>query len=200
MTIKSIRTGWTGISALAGNDQWFSDFESIASVTVGEGGTSTIQFTSIPSTYQHLQIRWIARTNRGTFGFDDLRITFNNDSSALYTFHQLWGDGTNANSGADINQTYGLMYNTAGTGVSGTWWAAAVCDVLDYANTNKFKTVRTLNGVDLNGNAVGGLNGRVNLASNLWRSTTAVNRIDLVSNSSSNFQQHSHFALYGIRG
>jgi hypothetical protein len=186
------------ITSLGGED--VGDFESIATVTVGAGGTSTITFSSIPATYQHLQLRWIARTNRATFGFDDLRITFNNDSSALYTYHQLWGDGGGANAAADVNQTFGLMFNTAGTGTSGTWWAAAVSDVLDYANTNKFKTVRTLNGVDLNGNSVGGLNGRVNLGSNLWRSTTAINRIDLVSNSSSNFQQHSHFALYGIKG
>jgi len=68
------------ITSLGGED--VGDFESIATVTVGAGGTSTITFRSIPATYQHLQLRWIARTNRATFGFDDLRITFNNDSSA----------------------------------------------------------------------------------------------------------------------
>ena len=188
------------VAAITDGGEAATDFESIATVTVDAGGASSITFSSIPSTYQHLQLRWIARTNRATFGFDDLRITFNNDSSALYTYHQLWGDGGGANAAADVNQTYGLMFNAAGTGTSGTWWAVAVSDVLDYANTNKFKTVKTLNGVDLNGNSIGGLNGRVNLGSNLWRSTTAINRIDLVSNSSSNFQQHSHFALYGIKG
>jgi len=40
------------------------DFESIATVTVGAGGSSEINFTSIPSTYQHLQIRILSRDNR----------------------------------------------------------------------------------------------------------------------------------------
>jgi hypothetical protein len=31
------------------------DFESIATVTVGSGGSAVISFTSIPSTYAHLQ-------------------------------------------------------------------------------------------------------------------------------------------------
>ena len=35
------------------------DFESIATVTVGGGGAASIEFTSIPGTYQHLQIRGI---------------------------------------------------------------------------------------------------------------------------------------------
>jgi hypothetical protein len=33
------------------------DFDSIATTTVGAGGASTITFSSIPSTYRHLQIR-----------------------------------------------------------------------------------------------------------------------------------------------
>ena len=37
------------------------DFESIATVTVGSGGASSIEFTSIPGTYQHLQVRGLLR-------------------------------------------------------------------------------------------------------------------------------------------
>ena len=36
-------------------------YESIATVTVGSGGSSYIEFTSIPGTYTHLQIRGILR-------------------------------------------------------------------------------------------------------------------------------------------
>ena len=38
-------------------------YESIATVTVGAGGSSSVTFSSIPSTYQHLQIRYINTTS-----------------------------------------------------------------------------------------------------------------------------------------
>ena len=40
-----------------------SSYESIATVSVGSGGQSSIVFSSIPSTYKHLQLRAIARTD-----------------------------------------------------------------------------------------------------------------------------------------
>lgn len=47
---------------LAGNSFWnpwspSTDYDSIATTTVGAGGAASITFSSIPSTYQHLQIR-----------------------------------------------------------------------------------------------------------------------------------------------
>jgi hypothetical protein len=68
-----------------------------------------------------------------------------------------------------------------------------VVDVLDYANTNKYKTVRALQGFDSNGD------GRIYLGSNLWKNTNAVTSITLTA-FSGNFVQYSHFALYGIKG
>ena len=75
------------------------------------------------------------------------------------------------------------MANTFGT---------MVLDIIDYTNTNKYKTVRNLFGKDLNGS------GAVALASSLWSSTAAVNRIDF-NCISDNLAQYSQFALYGVR-
>jgi hypothetical protein len=36
------------------------DYESIATVTVGSGGAANVEFTSIPATYTHLQLRLLA--------------------------------------------------------------------------------------------------------------------------------------------
>ena len=177
-----------------------NSYESIATTTVGGGGTSTITFSSIPATFTHLQLRWIAQTNRGTFGFDDLKFNFNSDTSSIYTFHTLYGNGASAVADNGINANAARMYNGAGTQVSGTWWATGVADLLDYADTNKFKTMRTLVGCDLNGNAVGTLHGRMDLFSNLYRSTSAISTITIASDSASTFQQYTQFALYGIKG
>jgi hypothetical protein len=177
-----------------------NSYESIATVSVGGGGSSTISFTSIPSTYKHLQIRWIAQTNRGTFGFDDLKFNFNSDTGSNYTFHTVYGNGASAVADNAINANAARMYNGAGTQVSGAWWASGVADLLDYADTNKFKTMRTLVGCDLNGNSPGTLHGRMDLFSNLYRSTTAISSITIASDTASTFQNYTQFALYGIKG
>jgi hypothetical protein len=67
-----------------------------------------------------------------------------------------------------------------------------ICDVLDYANTNKFKTLRSLTGNDRNGS------GSIWLDSGLWRSTSAITSIKFTTGTA--FAQYSQFALYGIKG
>jgi hypothetical protein len=66
--------------------------------------------------------------------------------------------------------------------------------VLDYKNTNKFKTTRSLAGGDTNG----GSYQEANFMSGLWRNTAAITQID-VSSSAGNLAQYSHFALYGVK-
>ena len=64
MAIRSLKTGQFSRSALVGNPVIMpGSYESIATVTVGSGGAASVEFTSIPSTYTHLQIRAIVRTN-----------------------------------------------------------------------------------------------------------------------------------------
>jgi hypothetical protein len=68
-----------------------------------------------------------------------------------------------------------------------------VTDILDYANTSKYKTVRTLTGIDVNGN------GNIRLASGIWmNSPDAVSSITLTA-SSGNFNTYTTFSLYGIK-
>lgn len=170
-------------------------------ITVGPAGASTISFTNIPNTYSHLQIRCFAQTNRATYGIDEIRIRFNSDTGSNYAKHNLYGDGSSASAGGDANVTGMFPSGTIGTstGNSGLVWGVDIVDVLDYANTNKYKTIRRLTGVDLNG-TVGGLGGRVGLSSGLWQNTNAVTSIDMTPVNGSSITQYSQFALYGIKG
>ena len=95
------------------------------------------------------------------------------------------------------NQT-GVVVGAWGAGMSGASatsgvFAAAVIDILDYANTNKNKTIRALDGLDNNGS------GTVAFSSSLWSSTSAINSIE-ISGLGGTIQQYSSFALYGIKG
>jgi len=170
-----------------------TSFESIATVTVGSGGASSIDFTSIPGTYAHLQIRGIARSNRSS-DLDTLQIRFNSDTGSNYARHYLYGDGSSASAAATTSATYANIGLLTGGTASASYFGADTIDILDYANANKYKTVRCLGGTDRNGA------GDIQFASGLWMNTNAITSITLICQAGlSNFSQYSHFALYGIK-
>jgi hypothetical protein len=164
-----------------------TSYESIATVLVGSGGSSTISFTSISSTYKHLQLRWLSKNTSADY---TIRCQFNGDTSTNYSQHGLNGDGSTAGAygiGNDTNAPVGVSAGTA-TNVFG----GGIIDILDYGSTSKYKTTRTLYGWDANGS------GSVGLLSGSWRSTSAITSI-VLSSFTGNFAQYSHFALYGVK-
>lgn len=172
-------------------------FESIATVTVGAGGTSSITFTSIPQTYTHLQLRWMVRST-----YADVtswqNMTFNaafNSGTTGYVDHYLRGNGSTASSGFENLQNKINYGESTGANSGANMFGVGIIDILDYSNTNKNKTVRMLDGHDQNGS------GAIFLRSGLWASTSAITSIYLGnSDYSANFAQYSSYALYGIKG
>jgi len=196
LSASSITGRTTYGSMLAGNTAYEipGDYESIATVSVGSGGASSVTFSNIPNTYEHLQIRCIAKTDRAETD-DVVTMTFNSDTGANYSWHSLRGNGIVAAAGAGTSTSYiSIYYGATGNSGANDIFAGSVTDILDYANTNKYKTTRTLNGMDLNGS------GWVYLHSGNWRSTSAITSITLDQRYGSNFKQYSQFALYGIKG
>lgn len=168
------------------------DFESIATVTVGSGGSSSVTFSSIPSTYTHLQVRAISRTSR-TAGNDPVYIRFNSDSGNNYAWHAVEGNGASVTAYGYASQAQGWIYIAADSNSPSNVFGSHITDILDYANTNKYKTVRNIGGVDNNGSGVIGFD------SVLWQNTNAITSISFTNLSGTNFAQYSHFALYGIK-
>ena len=164
------------------------DFESIATVTCS-GGETTITFSSIPATYTHLQIRGIANISTA----DALSpIRFNSDSGANYVYHRLTGNGTTAAAASGTSMTGGKANAGIGFPSGANIFGPFIMDILDYANTSKYKTMRTLTGGDSNGS------GGVEFDSGLWMSTSAISTI-LFTAASGTFTQYSSFALYGVK-
>jgi len=170
-------------------------YESIATVTVGSGGSSSITFSSIPSTYQHLQIRAIGRTNRSANG-DYSLFQFNSDtSSSNYTTHYLSGNGSTVDSGAYVTSFGGVLVNRWGAASdTASSFGALVFDLLDYANTNKYKTARSMGALETNTS-----NSQINLQSSVWLSTAAISSITIIPGAGTSWNQYSSFALYGIK-
>jgi hypothetical protein len=168
-------------------------FESIASAS-GTGGSGAITFSSIPSTYQHLQLRIITRdTGSGTTN-EDIRLRFNGISAASYARHNLSGDGANATAGSSTSQTYlDIIQVSPKTGTTANIVGAVIIDIHDYASSTKNKTVRSFGGADLNGS------GNISLQSGLFVDTNAISQIEIFTNGVA-FETNSRFALYGIKG
>jgi hypothetical protein len=178
---------------LAGNPVFIGgDYESIQTFTVGSGGQSSIDFTSIPNTYKHLQIRGIVRYS-GAAGNNPMYMTFNSDSGSNYSWHGLFGDGASASAAAGSNRSRIDIDRIAGANAASNIFGTFVIDILDYANTSKFKTTRNLGGLDQNGS------GFIFFESGSWRNTNAISTISFVPPSDL-FVQYSSFALYGIKG
>ena len=156
------------------------DFESIQTVTVGAGGSNSITFSSIPSTYSHLQLRIVANS-----GGD--RLQFNSDTGSNYARHYSLGNGSTASAGGSINQTYAAVgdYTTTASFFPGT-----IIDILDYSNTNKYKTIRSFTGFDNNTQVEAFQFGAH------WRSNSAISSITITGGT---MAQYSSFALYGIK-
>jgi hypothetical protein len=165
-----------------------TSYESIATITPYTT-TSTVVFSSIPSTYKHLQIRWFARGS----SLAGLYWTFNGDNGANYARHRISADGSSASVSGLASQNQ--IYTVASWGIPNatSTFAGGVYDILDYQNTDKYKTMRGLAGQDSNGS------GGVEFVSGLWMNTTAINSITISPNTGT-IQANSHWALYGIKG
>jgi hypothetical protein len=174
-----------------------NSYESISTVTVGLLGATSIDFTSIPSTYKHLQIRGITRGNRANTE-DIMGIQFNGDTTSTnYYGHRVFGDGANAGAGAQTSASgfpCAWAVDMPSATATANVFTGAVIDILDYANTSKYKTGRALAGYDGNGS------GFIALSSQLWMSTSAISSISLLPEYGTGFVQYSSFALYGIKG
>lgn len=183
-----------GILSPLGAAPIVGDFESIATVT--PSGVNTITFSSIPSTYKHLQIRFIARDVSNTTQ-PSMFLRFNGDTASNYSRHQMSADGSTMAAYGQGSVTWGVL--TAMTGSTGLYgsnvFGVGIVDVLDYADTNKYKTTRALSGQDTNNTY-----GVIYYASGVWQSTSAINSITLYTSTGSNYASGTHIALYGIAG
>ena len=171
-------------------------YDALSSIVVPSGGLSSVTFSGIPTGYKHLQIRALVTDNRsGGNEQDYYRVRFNSDTGANYAAHVLEGYGSGIGSFATTSTASPYTF-IGGGGIAGAnVFGTAVVDILDYANTNKYKTTRALSGIETNTTA-----GRMWLSSSLWQNTAAISTITIDSvYGATAISQYSSFALYGVK-
>ena len=169
-------------------------YDALATVTVPSGGLNSIEFVGIPSTYKHLQLRMMTRTTGAAMpSYQSLRF---NTVTTGYNNHTLEGNGSSASAGYEnLVDRINFGQTVASTGTANSF-GVCIIDILDYQNTNKYKTIRDLEGWDNNGS------GAVIFRSGLWQNTAAINSIKVGPENFSgsvNYSQYSSFALYGVK-
>jgi hypothetical protein len=187
--VNATATGPASAASSSFNEVISGSYTSIATVNVASS-QSSVTFSSIPSTYTHLQVRYIAKRN-DAYTVISGGVQLNSDTGTNYTRHELYGDGASALTSYATGQTaIGTLLYT-GTSANASNFGTGIIDILDYANTNKYKTLRLICGADANGS------GQIDFSSGLWLSTAAVNTITFAVGS--NFVNGTQFALYGVK-
>jgi hypothetical protein len=165
-------------------------FEQIATA-YGTGSSGVIDFTSIPATYKHLQIRYTAK-NTSTSA--DLNITFNNVTSSSYARHHMVGNSVSTAAASAIAAANISLIDGVAPSTTANVTTNGVIDILDYSQSTKNKTLRAMYGL-----IQAYSTSRIYVASGVLDSTTVVSRVTLTA-SGNNFSTTSRFSLYGIKG
>jgi hypothetical protein len=164
-------------------------YQLISSNTVGSGGTGSITFSSIPSTYTDLNLICSVRGNNAA-NYQIGKITFNGATTGFSTtILEGTGSAVSSYAGGDLSFVIGDGANqTAST------FGNVSIYIPNYAgSTAKSVSVDSVN--ENNATAAYAL-----LVAGLWTGTAAITSIDIASSGGvSTFNQYSSFYLYGIK-
>lgn len=167
-------------------------FVKIASVTVGSGGTTSIDFTSIPQTYTDLVLKVSARDNRSGSVDTPLGIYINGvaypDSAASYRI--LVGSGSTATSANQSGFYIQTGYTTSSSATSNTFGNTEMY-FPNYAGST-YKSVSTDGVAETNATGV-----LMQLSAGLRANTAPITQIQVQSGYT--FVQYTTATLYGIK-
>jgi len=170
-----------------------NSFESIASVTL-TSTASTISFTSISSSYTHLQIRYNSRHDNDTQ--NNMYMRLNSDNSSIYMRMYIFTDGTTIQTIEDINTDAMGYFSVANSSRTANNFGGGIINILDYKNTSKNKSVLARTGRAQQASGTTG----ILMSAGQWASTSAVDTITFgMFAGEGNFVTNTTFALYGIK-
>jgi len=160
----------------------------IASYTASNSSSGTVDFNSIPSTYDNLLVTFSTRsTNTGSADAFDTIIKFNNAYTNLY-YKSIRGDGSGVNYNALTDR---MLRTTNPSDYTASTFSSVNIYIADYKTSN-YKTYEVSSVLENNATATG-----MSIIAGLWTSTDAVTRLVFETNSGL-FAQNSTFYLYGI--
>jgi hypothetical protein len=161
-----------------------------STVTVGAGGASSIDFTSIPSTYTDLVVKMSLRDNHAAIS-DSVRVSFNSSLSNQSQM-ALLGDGSSGSAGTNGSAFYITTGTNANNATTNTFSNAELY-IPNYAGS-AYKSYSAEAVTETNAT-----NASMALTAGLWSNTAAITSISFTPAQPVNFLQYSTASLYGIK-
>lgn len=165
-------------------------YEKIASVTVGSGGASPIEFASIPQTFDDLELHLSLRDTSGGANAYNCRLEVNLAGSSNTTNRWLQGNGAATASGSGTN----IIFLYPGTGSTASTFGNAKIYFPNYSSSSVKKSFSTEAATENNGTTA-----YLWLAAGLYDFTTAISNLKILADTAQTFAQHSTATLYGIK-
>jgi hypothetical protein len=168
-------------------------FIPIQTVTVGSGGTTTtISFTSIPSTYTDLVVKASLRDTRVSSGPGYIHLNFNGVSTNLSSRALRNVDGSVASTSRTDDY---LAFSAAIDGQTANTFGNFELYVPNYTSTSTYKSFS----IDSTNETNATTPIAQDLVAGLWSSTAAITSISLISEPTLFWKQYSTATLYGIK-
>jgi hypothetical protein len=143
-----------------------------------------VTFSSIPATYRDLILIGNVKASATV---DNMNMRLNGDTGSNYSYVIMRGNGSSTFSSSEASQTF-MRMDLFPSGVTTTGNANYIVQVMDYAQTDKHKTV--LNRHNDAAQLVGAIAGR-------YAITTAVSSVSFFINSTT-FAAGTTFQLFGV--
>tara|TARA_R110000765_G_scaffold395909_1_gene489702 strand:+ start:691 stop:1239 length:549 start_codon:yes stop_codon:yes gene_type:complete len=175
--------------------------EAIATTHLEDDAT-LVTFSSIPATYEHLQLRMSVRSTKvSTHGYENGRLVINGDGDAAannYSWHAMTGGASSVGTAiaAAADRTYSMWLTNTATQDYGFM----VVDIYDYASTNKNTSFTWSSVTNVGVGNSGGDSGQpqVMWGGGMWKSTAAVNSVGYGPYSTHDLVRGSSLSLYGV--
>ncbi len=165
-------------------------FIKIASVTVGSGGASSIDFTSIPGTYTDLCFLLSTRQSPASTQ-DTTWINSINGVTNAFTDRVIRGDGSSVASFVPSETPLYIGQSPCANATSNTFASHLVYIPNYLSSTNKSISIDSVQETNATTAYMG-------LTAGLWSNTSAITSISFTPNSGT-FVQYSTATLYGIK-
>jgi len=166
-------------------------FDSIASVN-SSGADTSLVFSNIPQTYQHLQLRGFLRSKTASTGnVTNAVIYINGDTGLNYAYHTATGNASTFFASSGSPNDYALTSGAPRSSSTGNTYGSYILTIFDYTQA-KNKTLLGHGGTQVDNF------GDVKVFSNSWINTAAITSLTI--DVSGDFAADSNFRLYGIKG
>ena len=168
----------------------------IGHTELGASATS-VSFTSIPASYDHLVLLSSARSDVSSYtSFMNFQV--HGYTGSNYSRTELNANTSTINYAAGTGDTvWTYNYIAAASALADTF---GTCETwfMNYSNTTNYTQIMTRN--VLANNSSSASQWGVRFEGGLWVNTDAVNRVDALQSGDDDFVQYSSFTLYGING